>query len=104
MTDSEKRREIERLEKRLRAAKTRALYWSGNPTFTGRRFSPTSKRVQGLDHSTEYEIALCDIKSLSERLTSLDGKPRKLYDPKNAFQERYSKVMYKLSNSDNPPQ
>lgn len=85
--------EFKRLEKRLRAARTRALYWSGNPSFTGKRFRPNPQRGERRSHDDEYELAMCDVQNLQRRLTEMDGKPRKPYDPLAAFRARFTRAM-----------
>lgn len=85
--------EVRRLERRLRAAKQRALYWSGNPTFTGKRFRPTASRQRCMDQAMQYEMAMSDIRSLTEKVNSMDGKKRKLYDPAAEFRKRFLAAM-----------
>jgi hypothetical protein len=82
----DQRQEIAHLNRKLCAAKSRALYWSGNPSFTGKRFNPSNRRR---GHDNEYELALCDVRALQDLLTKLDGKVRKPYDPKLDFRLRF---------------
>jgi len=76
------------LRKRLKNACSRALYWSGNPSFTGHRFRPNARRLIG-GHHEQYELALCDIDSLCRELESLTGRVMRRYDPRAAFIARY---------------
>ena len=44
-------------KKRYKAARSRALYWSGNPTFTGHRYVVSAKSHS--DQDLHYETELC---------------------------------------------
>lgn len=72
------------LRRRLRNARSRALYWSGNPTFSGNRFRPGRTRALG-GHDFQYEQALDDIDSLSRLIEEATGRPVKRSDPKRAY-------------------
>ena len=98
---------VRRLVRALKNARSRALYWSGNPTFTGKRFNPNAKvrRVCG-GHDEQYELALCDIDSLTDELEKLTGKKWKKTDTKVAFQQRFLAAMAKArrpTTSSPPP-
>ncbi len=84
--------EIRKLRKSLARAKSRALYWSGNPSFTGRRFRPGARRALG-GPDEQYELAMCDVENLSRDLEALTGKAVKRYDPKQAFREKFNRMM-----------
>lgn len=51
--------DIEYVKKRLRCAKRRAVYWSGNPSFNFRARAVDKKN----EHEFKYELALCDVHS-----------------------------------------
>lgn len=65
----------------LKAARARALYWSGNPSFTGNRFVPGRRSRK--NHAIEYEAALNDMENLSKSLEKLTGEKIKRYDPRS---------------------
>jgi hypothetical protein len=81
------------LKRRLKNARNRALYWSGNPSFTGKRYNPSNSRS---DDSLQYELAMCDIKSLTSLIEDITGKRPKQSDPKDAFRKRYHALMMSL--------
>lgn len=81
----------EELKRRLANARKRALYWSGNASFTGSRYS-VKKHTTG-SASGSYELAICDIKSLAGLLEDATGKKFKQSDPRREFQQRYAKAM-----------
>lgn len=85
--------EIIRLRRALKNARVRALFWSGNPSFTGKRFKPHASRK---GHDEQYELAMCDIDSLAARLEELTGHKVKRSDPRAEFRERFSKLMTKI--------
>lgn len=82
------------LRRRIKNAKTRALYWSGNPSFAQNRHNPNQARRH---HSEMYELAMCDIKSLSSLLEDITGETVPRYDPKADFQRRYHALMNKVT-------
>jgi len=91
------------LKRRLKNARPRALFWSGNASFTGKRFNV--RRSRGWEG---YELAMCDIRNLCNAIERETGKRPKQSDPKREFSARFSKLMSavalssqntKLSNS-----
>ena len=87
--------EIDSLAAALRRARQRALYWSGNPSFTGKRYKPGARRLPG-GHDEQYELAMDDIESLCLSLEKLTGQKFKRSDPKKEFNARYLSMMEKL--------
>ena len=87
-------RKAEDLKRKLRNARQRALFWSGNPTFTGKRFNV--RRSRG---DEGYELAMCDIRNLCDHIEALTGKRPKQSDPKGDFRGKFSKVMSAISLS-----
>lgn len=81
------------LKRSLKNARQRALYWSGNASFTGSRYS-TRRHTTG-SASNSYELAMCDIKSLTWLLEELTGKKYKQSDPRRAFQHKYAAAITK---------
>lgn len=79
----------------LKAAKTRALYWSGNATFVGKRFVPGKRGRK--NHALEYEMALDDIENLSTDIEALTGKKIKRYDPRGESVKRWNTMMTRLA-------
>lgn len=76
------------LRRRLRNARQRAAYWSGRPNFSNRGFRGNSC------HGDEgYEIAMCDIRSLSGAIEEATGKRPKQSDPKREFRATFSALM-----------
>jgi hypothetical protein len=90
LTREQKDREFARLKKRLKNAKTRALYWSGNPSFAQNRYVPSRVRRHA---SEQYELALCDIESLCEAIFQHTGKRPEPYDPKASFAATFSVIL-----------
>ena len=88
MTDPYK--DIAYVRKRYRAARQRALYWSGNPSFSARRYS-TRRHTSG-PADDQYRLALDDMESLADIIVGLGGKRPKPYDPK----ERFHAAFYRL--------
>lgn len=82
--------QLRQLKKALAAAKQRALYWSGNMSFTGRRFV-TGKRGRK-DHRLEYELAMDDVNNLTMQIEEITGRTLKGYDPKAAERARWAKI------------
>lgn len=89
---------VQRLVRALKNARSRALYWSGNPTFTGKRFDPNARRRVCGGHDEQYELAMCDIDSLCSELEKLTGRKWKRSDTKQAFQHRFLDAMARRSN------
>ena len=89
MNEGDQRR-LSSLRRKLKNAKTRALYWSGNPSFAQNRFSPSRVRHSA---SEGYEFAMCDIHSLRQAIFEISGVWPKDYDPKAAFRKAFSKVI-----------
>jgi len=78
------------LTKALAAAKQRALYWSGNMSFTGHRFVPGKRGRK--DHRLEYELAMDDVNNLSMQIEEATGRTLKRYDPKAMERARWAKL------------
>lgn len=94
---------VQFLVRALKNARSRALYWSGNPTFTGKRFDPNAKRRVCGGHDEQYELALCDIDSLCDELEKRTGRKWKRSDTKQAFQQRFLNAMARRSNAPSVP-
>lgn len=93
-------RRIEDARKRLKLAKGRALYWSGNPSFTGKRFQPGRRGRKNRD--LEYEMAMDDVENLCLDLEKLTGRPWKRYDPEAEFKKRYLALMAVTATAKHP--
>ena len=84
------------LKLRLRAARQRAAYWSGRPSFRGFGFrTGSSGRPPHGRHDIEYEIAMDDIQSLCQRIGELTGCEPKVSDPREDFLKQYLKLIVK---------
>ena len=83
------------LKRRLKNARSRALFWSGNASFTGRRFNVRKNR-NGWEG---YELAMCDVRNLCDAIERETGKRPKQTDPKRAVSERYHKLMSRVALS-----
>ena len=79
-----------KLERALRAAKRRALYWSGNPSFSGRSFNPANHRALCGDPDIQYEVTVGDVLNLQLQLEQIDGRKRKPYDPQAEFKRNWA--------------
>jgi hypothetical protein len=73
-------------ERRLRNARRRATYWSGNPSSNGRGFCGNTGEAEW-----GYNLALSDIRSLCDVLDQLTGNRPKRTDPKAEFRARIFK-------------
>lgn len=73
---------------RLKQAKRRALYWSSVPSFSSRKPRARAEHRHG---GEKYELAMCDIHSLSISIRELGGDSGKPYDPKKSFSERFNR-------------
>ncbi len=85
----DKQETIAHIKKRIKNAKRRAMYWSGIASF-----SPYTRAK--VESHEKYELALCDVHSLSTWLSSVDGSPapsRRDYDPRRDFGARFVKMM-----------
>lgn len=91
---SQKGSPLQRLVRALNAARQRALYWSGNASYTGKRFVPGRRGRK--NHDLEYEMALDDIDSLSMDIERLTGKKLKRYDPRADERKRWSALNARL--------
>lgn len=89
------------LRQRLKAAKARALYWSGAPSFTGKRFKP-GRDAGSMNADSQYELAMDDVDGLSQDIAKLTGKPVKAYDPKAATQRMMAGIYQALQTKDTP--
>lgn len=78
--------DIKYYRRRLRAHRWRLNYWSGKPSFSG--FGPSGKNCQKGAMDENYELAMCDARSICQILESLGDKPR-VVDPKRTFQARF---------------
>ena len=72
-----------------RAARSRALYWSGNLTFTGRRYVP--RRRPTMDAELMYELAIDNCRRWEAELASLGHAPATPYDPHRLLNQRWSR-------------
>lgn len=79
---------ISDLKRRLGNARKRAAYASGRPNWGNRGVRGNSGHGDEL-----YELAMCDIKSLTGILQSLTKRKFKLSDPKQEFRNSFSKLM-----------
>jgi formylglycine-generating enzyme required for sulfatase activity len=70
--------DIQRYRNKLKRAKRRLVYWSGNPSFNNFGFVPGRRSRK--DNTLEYEIAWNDVNSLADRLEQLTGKRPKVVD------------------------
>ena len=87
---------IEYVKQRLRCAKRRAVYWSGNPSFNPRARAVDCKR----QHEFKYELALNDVHSIGCILAKLQDRAepdRRAYDPKRDFGARFIAIMGELT-------
>lgn len=85
----EQQKHVAYLKRCLKNARRRARYWSGNPSFRGFGFRPSSPRAVTQGHAIEYETALSDIEVLCDELEALTGQTFKRSDPKAEFLERF---------------
>lgn len=80
-------KDIPSLKHRYRNAKRRALYWSGNPSYSASRTRETrSSRL-----CEKYEIAMSDCKNLEQLLERLTGASHPHYDPQQKFRNSFFK-------------
>jgi hypothetical protein len=85
---------INNLKRRLHNAKSRALYWSGNPSYSGRRYNP---RNRSRSADLEYEIALTDVRSLIGLLEQLTGRNRRYTEPRAKLVAMFSAINKAMS-------
>lgn len=81
------------LKRRLTNARQRAAYACERPSFSRnvwrrRKGATNQRRAEEL-----YELAMCDIRSLSSAIEYITGKRPKLSDPKQAFREHFTRVI-----------
>ena len=76
--------------RRHRAARRRALYWSGNITLTGRRYRPSRHACGSAD--IQYEMAIDDCRSWEAEIARLTGRPPKPYDPHRLLDRRWARL------------
>lgn len=81
------RSELDKVLRRYRNAKRRALYWSGNPSFAKRSVETRSSRL-----SEKYELAMCDCKNWEHDIERLTGHRPPHYDPKASFDRAWSRL------------
>lgn len=81
------------LRRRLKNAKTRARYWSGNPSFAQNVYNPNKCRRS---RSEMYEIAMCDIEGLCSLLEDVTGERIPRYDPRAEFQKKWHALNRKV--------
>jgi hypothetical protein len=85
------------VRKRYRAARQRALYWSGNMTFTGHRWVVNGPHRH--DHELQYEMAMDDCRSLEGDIERLSGRSPKPYDPNALNGERWARLIRHIQES-----
>lgn len=80
------------VKRRLRNARRRAVYWSGNPSF-----NPHARAVdKHREHEFRYEMALNDVHSIGCILARLEKRAepeRREYDPKRDFGRKFVQFM-----------
>lgn len=79
---------LEEIKRKYANARRRALYWSGNPSWS------RSARSQETTTSTldlKYDLAMYDCRSWEQALEIATGVKVPKYDPKNAFIVAYFK-------------
>jgi hypothetical protein len=82
---------LDELRKRLRNAKQRARYWSGNPSSSGFGYSPASGSA--CDADAEYEMALDDCAAIADEIERVTGKRPATPDPKREFNAHFAQVV-----------
>ena len=87
-SDSEFTRTHDDLRRRLKNARSRAIFWSGRPSFNGRGFVGNSGR--GDD---QYQLAMEDVRRLCTAIERLTGRRPKQSDPKGEFRADFSKLI-----------
>ena len=90
-SDPDRVREVREARRRYHNARSRALYWSGAPTFTGHRYLPGHVRGKATADE-QYEVAICDCRAWEAEIGRLTGRRLKPYDPKALVRERWCKV------------
>ncbi len=91
--------EIELLRRKLRAARQRARYWSGNPSSRGFGFNPSHSSTA--DSDIEYEAAMDDCSALADQILQITGKRPATPDPKQDFNNLFaSTLLPKLAGND----
>lgn len=78
---------LSQLERRLRNAKKRALYWSGVPSRSGSGHKPANTQR---DADAEYEMALDDCRAIADDIERATGKRPKTPDPKREFNASFA--------------
>ena len=76
--------------RRYANAKRRALYWSGNPSFSVRA---RSNNIRSSTLDLKYELAMCDCDSWERTIETLTGERPKHYDPKAKFRANFAKML-----------
>jgi len=82
--------DIRYVRRRYHAARQRLLYWSGNMTFTGKRWNISGPHAH--DHDIMFELAEADCRRLEADIERLMGKAPKPYDPKAIEARRWGKI------------
>jgi hypothetical protein len=79
-------RDIKYYRRRLQAHRWRLRYWSGLPSFSG--FGPSGKSCKTSIMDENYELAMCDARSICQILESLGDRPR-VVDVRATFRNRF---------------
>lgn len=90
---SEKKNELENARKRYHAARRRARYWSGIPSF---RPWARSKETRHSRLSEKYELAMDDCDVWERTIEELTGKRPAHYDPKTEFARKFGALIGKV--------
>ena len=81
---------LELLQRRLKNARKRARYWSGNPSSTGFGYQ---HRTSSARADIEYEMAVDDCESIADEIEVLTGNRPSVPKPKEEFNERFSRTV-----------
>lgn len=82
--------ELAYTRRRYQAARSRALYWSGNATATGKRFSVSRHNAGPSDD--HYELAMSDCDYYEGQIERLTGRRPKRYDPKQLNNDMWARL------------
>ena len=89
---------LKRLKRLLAAARRRAKYWSGVPSFRGFGFAG-GVRSRGDHPDLEYETALDDCEAVASDIEQLTGKKPKVTDYRQDFRDKWSEMQYPAGDS-----
>jgi hypothetical protein len=81
---------LESLQLRLRNARKRARYWSGNPSPTGFGYQPSTSSAKA---DIEYEMAVDDCEAIADEIEVLTGHRPSVPKPKEEFNESFSRTV-----------